>query len=90
MGSWVLKANPPELAVANGNQIPVRYGNKPSDTTRFELSEGDRVHIDKQNDEWVRVVKSDGERGWARKEHFIKVWPPFNSSYMPSLVPEDD
>jgi hypothetical protein len=76
MGSWWIKANSTSLAVANGNRIPVRYGNKPSDTIRFELFEGDRVFVDEQKDVWVRVVTADGERGWARQEFFITVWPP--------------
>lgn len=77
MGSWYFKAHPPELAVANGNKIPVRYGTKPSDTVRFELFEGDRVHIDGRSEGWVRVVTADGQRGWSRAEYFIVVWPPY-------------
>lgn len=80
MGSWYIKGHPPELAVANGNKIPVRYGTKPSDTVRFELFEGDRVHIDMHNGDWVRVITASGERGWTRGEYFITVWPPYTAS----------
>ncbi|MFP6596575.1 MAG: tetratricopeptide repeat protein [Candidatus Hydrogenedentota bacterium] len=89
MGSWVLKANPPELAVANGNKIPVRYGMEPSDTVRFELFEGDRVHIDERIGDWIRVVTADGERGWAREEYFIAVWPPYGAYGSRMLIGED-
>jgi hypothetical protein len=78
-GSWWFKANPPELAVANGDKIPVRYGPKPSDTIHFELFEGDRVHIDAHREDWVRVVMSDGNRGWTRAEYLLNVWPPYKS-----------
>lgn len=89
MGSWGFKANPAELAVANGNRIPVRYGTKASDTVRFELFEGDRVHIDKHSGEWVRVVTADGERGWTREEYFIAVWPPRYAFGPQGLIGED-
>ena len=55
----------------------VRYGTKPSDTVRFELFEGDRVHIDGRSEDWVRVVTAAGQRGWSRAEYFIVVWPPY-------------
>lgn len=76
LGSWQLKAHPSELAVAISDKIPVRYGTKSTDTVRFELYSGDRVHIDQHRDEWVRVNTADGQRGWTRSEYFIGVWPP--------------
>ncbi|MFP6584085.1 MAG: tetratricopeptide repeat protein [Candidatus Hydrogenedentota bacterium] len=78
-GSWWFKANPAEFAVANGDKIPVRYGPKQTDTIHFELFEGDRVYIDGHRDEWVRVVMSDGTRGWTRGEYVLPVWPPRDS-----------
>jgi hypothetical protein len=89
MGSWGIKAHPPELVVANGNKIPVRYGMKPSDTVRFELFEGDRVHVDEHIGEWIRVVTADGERGWAREEYFVAVWPPYGTSATRKWIEED-
>lgn len=78
-GSWWLKANPPRLAVANGDKIPVHYGPKSTDTVHFELFEGDRVVIDDTRGEWVRVTMSDGTRGWTLGEYLLSVWPPLDS-----------
>lgn len=78
-GSWWYKTNPAELAVANGDKIPVHYGPKSSDTVHFELFEGDRVAIDEHREEWVRVTASDGSRGWTQREYLLMVWPPRDS-----------
>lgn len=78
-GSWWYKSNPSEFAVANGDKIPVRYGPKQTDTVHFELFEGDRVYVDGHRDEWVRVMMSDGTRGWTRAEYLLSVWPPQDS-----------
>ena len=75
-GSWMLKTHPMELAVVQGDNIPVRIGTKETDSLRFELFSGDRVHIDAHNGEQVLVQTANGDRGWTNAEFLIPVWPP--------------
>ncbi len=77
--SWWIKSHPPLLAVAAEARVPVRYGNRPGETVRFELYEGDRVRVDQRKDGWMRVQTADGERGWAQEEQLLLVGPPFIS-----------
>ncbi len=74
--AW-LKAHPPELAVAGSGPIPVRYGIGDKETVRFELYEGDRVILEREEGEWARVRVSSGERGWTKLDGLIRVGPPF-------------
>ena len=71
------KAHPVELAVANAETVPVHYGTSENETVRFELSEGDRVIVDKRATGWARVVTAEGERGWAQDKHLAFVGPPY-------------
>ena len=77
--SWWAKSHPQELAVANAERVPVRYGTHDSESVRFELYEGDRVNVDGREGAWVRVVAADGERGWAKSDALIFVGAPFET-----------
>lgn len=76
-GSWWVKAHPAPLAVTANDRVPVRYGHRAEETVRFELREGDRVRIDGESGGWVRVVMSDGERGWTESSGLYLVGPPY-------------
>jgi tetratricopeptide (TPR) repeat protein len=81
-GSWYLKTNPMELAVAQGDDIPVLIGTKETDTIRFELYSGDRVHIDAYRGEQVRITTATGNRGWVDQKYLVTVWPPERTTGM--------
>jgi len=74
--AWV-KAHPRPLAVANAARVPVHYGTNEAETVRFELYEGDRVIIDKQMNDWTRVITADGERGWVKDALLVTVARPW-------------
>lgn len=71
------KAHPPRLAVTCEQEVPVRYGPGDVETVRFNLYEGDRVIIEQQKDDWVRVAIANGDRGWAKRNNFLLVGPPY-------------
>ena len=75
--SWWAKSTPQQLAVATQYRVPVRYGTTDSETVRFELYEGDRVVVDRRDEEWSRVETAGGERGWTRNIHLMFVGPPY-------------
>jgi hypothetical protein len=74
-GSYWTKLNPPPIAVAMGEKVPVRFGHSDADTVHFELFTGDRVLVDSEVDNWYRIETAGGERGWTRKEYFIPITP---------------
>lgn len=76
LSSWV-KEHPPLLAVANDDNVPVRYGIGPDETLRFELFAGDRVLVERRADGWVRVATAGGERGWVEEDELTLVGPPY-------------
>lgn len=71
------KAHPPRLAVVIAPETPARYGAGERETVRFNLYEGDRVIMDQQRGEWVRVIVADGDRGWTRAQDLLPVGPPY-------------
>lgn len=75
-GSWYLKDHPMELAVVQGDSVPVRIGVQETDSIRFELNWGDRVQIDAEQGEYVRIQTVHGDRGWVPVTELIRVWPP--------------
>ena len=76
LSSWV-KEHPAQVAVANADAVPVRYGIGTDETTRFELFTGDRVRVEKRTNGWVRVATADGERGWVEESSLTLVGPPY-------------
>ncbi len=74
--SWA-KMHPELLAVACAERVPVRYGIGEEEATRFELFEGDRVHVDQRKNGWARVVTASGERGWVDENALALVGPPY-------------
>jgi len=77
--TWV-KARPSRMAVAVEDVVPVHYGIGEQETVRFNLHEGDRVIIDRNDGEWARVAVADGDRGWAKLDHLVPVGPPYLSA----------
>lgn len=84
--AWV-KAYPDMVVVANDVRVPVRYGTNETETVRFELYEGDRVLAEEVTEGWVRVATTDGDRGWAQREQFTFVGPPY---WPPGYVPANE
>jgi tetratricopeptide (TPR) repeat protein len=76
LSSWV-KEHPALIAVASADAIPVRYGIGESETTRFELSEGDRVLVEQRMNGWARIATAGGERGWVEESSLTLVGPPY-------------
>ncbi|NLN94505.1 MAG: tetratricopeptide repeat protein [Candidatus Hydrogenedens sp.] len=58
----------PRLAVACSEEVPVYFSTRESDQPRFMLYEGDRVLVDRNEGEWLRVCVQGGEKGWAKRE----------------------
>jgi SH3-like domain-containing protein len=75
--SLVSKSRPLLLAVAAQPEVSVRTGANPADTVRYTLRPGDRVRVETESNGWLRVATVDGERGWAPKEAFVLVGPPY-------------
>ena len=75
--SLVSKSRPLLLAVAAQPEVSVRTGANPADTVRYTLRPGDRVRVETESNGWLRVATVDGERGWAAKEAFVLVGPPY-------------
>ena len=73
------RIQPSSLAVAIEERVPARFGTSDSEQVRFELYEGDRVLIDREEEDWVRVVTTSGERGWVRLSQVLKVGPPYQT-----------
>lgn len=59
----------PQLGVTQVQEAPVYFSTSESGPPRFMLYEGDRVLIDRRENDWVRVNAYGGERGWTRKDH---------------------
>jgi len=76
LSAWE-KAHPELIAVADGAVVHVHYGTNENETVRFDLSEGDRVTVDKRMNGWSRVSTADGERGWAQDKGLVFVGPPY-------------
>jgi tetratricopeptide (TPR) repeat protein len=75
--SSYVKENPPGIAVASQPTVPVRYGMDDAQTIYHELGEGDRVAVSRREGDWLLIVTSNEERGWARVEDFTFVGPPY-------------
>ncbi len=65
----VVHADAPKLAVTHVVEAPVFFSMNESEQPRFLLYEGDRVLIDRIEDNWMRVTAHGGERGWTLKEN---------------------
>lgn len=76
LSAWV-KAHPPTLAVASREQVPVRYVLGESDTVHFELFAGDRVLVEENRGEWLRIATTNGQRGWTKTNAMTLVGPPY-------------
>jgi len=83
---WV-RHQPPQVAVARSESVPVRYGIDEVSEVRFELSEGDRVTVDGREGDWIRVESVEGGRGWAPRTAFALVGPPYETT--PAIPAEE-
>lgn len=77
MTSLYSKSYPLQLAVANQPSVEVRTGANPADTVRYTLAPGDRVRVETESNGWLRVATVEGERGWAPRDAFVLVGPPY-------------
>jgi tetratricopeptide (TPR) repeat protein len=68
LGAGYALRSTPKLAVARTKEVPVYFSMNESEQPRFLLYEGDRVFVDRQEGEWVRLHAYGGERGWTRKD----------------------
>ena len=75
--SYLMKAEPSNLAVARSNNVPVRYGTDERETVHFELFEGDRIEAEERKNGWTRVRTPDGKRGWVPDRQLHFVGPPY-------------
>ncbi len=77
--AWA-RHQPPQIAVASVESVPVRYGIDEVSGVRFELYEGDRVTVDGKEGDWIRVESAEGGRGWAPRTAFTLVGPPYTAA----------
>ena len=76
LSAWC-KAHPPALAVGIEAAAPVRYGMSDTEDERFSLAEGDRVAVEAEAEDWLRIRSVDGVRGWVRRSSVCLVGPPY-------------
>lgn len=88
--AWV-KGRPTPQAVVAVEQISLRYG--PSEQEEIvlytpqdggqkapgDLFDGDRILVEAERDGWVRVMASDGARGWIPENAIVLVTPPYGA-----------
>ena len=78
--AWI-KSNPEPLVVVVDPVVQVRHGISDDEGVRFELREGDRVVLEEQRGDWIRVraTRADDEtdRGWTRTDGVVIVGPPY-------------
>lgn len=77
--AWA-KTHPEALAVTDIERAPVYYAPGVEDKPYFELYEGDRVTVDRMQNDWVRATTFDGKRGWAKRDHFVFAGPPYEAA----------
>lgn len=69
--AWILKGTydfQMREAVVLKTQASVRYGPSYKDQVAFRLSEGMKVRLQKEADQWVRAALPNGETGWIPEE----------------------
>lgn len=81
LGAWVSNAtlkSAPKLAIVQNSEVPVFFSMNESEQPRFFLYEGDRVWVDRMENDWARIYVYGGERGWTREEHLgildYRIW----------------
>lgn len=72
------KTWPAVYAVARDEAVAVRFGKDTRQAIRFELFAGDRVLIDGEDGDWLRVMTVDKERGWVEASSMVVVGPPYS------------
>ncbi len=54
-------------------ESPVKFEPREEATTYFELAEGEKIKIVKEEELWVKVKRGDGKLGWTKKESLEKI-----------------
>lgn len=78
-GSAWAKTRPSPIAVASRATVDVTYRPQPEEPVRFELYEGDRVRMVEERASWIQIETASGERGWAPRDSFTTVGPPYTA-----------
>lgn len=73
------KARPTPSAIVAQPEATVRYGIGESGAVRFTLREGDHVIIEEEQQDWMRIRTAEGDRGWAPRQSFVSVTPPYRA-----------
>jgi len=77
--SALIKMNAQPLGVIIASECFVHITPSDNSPSRFELYEGDRVRIEREENTWTLISTVDNERGWI-KNGDIFVWkPPYRS-----------
>jgi len=77
--SAIVKMNSVPLGVVIVSECPVRITPSENSPSRFELFEGDRVRVEREEDTWILISTVDNERGWIKNDT-IFIWkPPYRS-----------
>lgn len=71
------KRHPVPIAVAGQAEVPVYFDRDTESPVHFQLLLGDRVTIDDTAPGWLQIVAPGGERGWAERDAFALVGPPY-------------
>lgn len=78
-GSALIKINAYPLGVIVAVECPAHITPSDSSPSRFQLYEGDRVRVEREEDNWTLISTVDNERGWIKSEE-IFIWkPPYRS-----------
>lgn len=77
--SALIKINASPLGVIIAMECPVHITPSDNSPSRFQLYEGDRVRVEREEDNWTLISTVDNERGWIKSEE-IFVWKsPYRS-----------
>jgi len=71
------KSNPRPMAVASDEEVPVYFDRDEGSTLHFQLLVGDRVTGEESDAGWILIEAPSGERGWAQRNGFAMVGPPY-------------
>jgi tetratricopeptide (TPR) repeat protein len=71
------KTHPHPMAVASDEEVDVYFDRDDDSTVHFQLLVGDRVSVEETEPGWLLVEAPSGERGWAERNGFTLVGPPY-------------
>ncbi len=88
--SAIIKKMTPPLGVIVVSESSVRIAPSNNSPTRFNLYEGDRVRVRREDNGWALILTVDKEQGWI-KNNEIFIWkPPYRKVELNSINNEKE